>query len=92
MIDFEWNPQKAEINRKKHHVSFEEASSVFGDKLSVTYPDPEHSIHEERFVMIGLSDKQRVLVISHMYRGETVRIISARLAAKQEQRFYEYGN
>jgi uncharacterized protein len=91
-MDFEWNPQKAEINSKKHGVSFEEASSVFGDMLSVTYPDPKHSINEERFIMIGLSDKQRVLVISHIYRGETVRIISARSATKLEQRFYEYGN
>ncbi|KOR29029.1 hypothetical protein TI03_03340 [Achromatium sp. WMS1] len=91
-MDFEWNPQKAEINSKKHGVSFEEASSVFGDTLSVTYPDPEHSMNEERFVMIGLSSKQQVLVISHMYRGKTVRIISARPATKREQRFYEHGN
>ncbi len=91
-MDFEWNPQKAEINSKKHGVSFEEASSVFGDTLSVTYPDPKHSINEERFIMIGLSDRQRVLVISHMYRGETVRIISARPATKRERRFYEHGN
>ncbi len=91
-MDFEWNSQKAEINSKKHGVSFEEASSVFGDTLSVTYPDPQHSINEERFVMIGLSDKQRVLVISHRYCGETVRIISARPATKREQRFYEHGN
>lgn len=91
-MDFEWNPQKAEINSKKHGVAFEEASSVFGDTLSVTYPDPEHSTNEERFVMIGISSKQRVLVISHMYHGETVRIISARPATKREQRFYEHGN
>ncbi|MCB0197044.1 MAG: BrnT family toxin [Anaerolineae bacterium] len=91
-MDFEWNPLKAEINGKKHDVSFEEASSVFGDTLSVTYPDPKHSIDEERFIMIGLSDKRRVLVISHMYRGETVRIISARPATKRERRFYEHGN
>jgi uncharacterized protein len=91
-MDFEWNPQKAEINSKKHSVSFEEASSVFGDTLSVTYPDPKHSINEERFIMIGLSDKQRVLVISHAYRGETIRIISARPATKRERQFYEHGN
>ncbi|SEH05181.1 BrnT family toxin [Candidatus Venteria ishoeyi] len=91
-MDFEWNPQKAEINNRKHGVSFDEASSVFGDFLSVTYPDPDHSIKEERFVMIGLSSKQRILVVSHTYRGETVRIISARTATKREQRFYEHGN
>jgi uncharacterized protein len=91
-MDFEWNPLKAEINSNKHSVSFEEATSVFGDTLSVTYPDPKHSIDEERFIMIGLSDKQRVLVISHVYRGETVRIISARPATKWERQFYEHGN
>ncbi|OUD14117.1 BrnT family toxin [Thioflexithrix psekupsensis] len=91
-MDFEWNPLKAEINSNKHSVSFEEATSVFGDTLSVTYPDPKHSINEERFIMIGLSDKQRILVISHVYRGETVRIISARPATKRERQFYEHGN
>ena len=88
-MDFEWHPQKADINIKKHGVSFEEASSVFGDSLSVTYPDPDHSIQEERFLMIGLSNKHRILVISHMYYNETVRIISARQTTKREQRFYE---
>ena len=91
-MDFEWNAQKAEINNKKHGISFDEASTVFGDALSVTYPDPDHSIHEERYVMIGLSNKNRILVISHIYHGETVRIISARQATKPERRFYEYGN
>lgn len=91
-MDFEWNREKAEINSRKHGVYFEEASSVFGDSLSITYPDPKHSIDEERFIMIGLSDKRRILVISHAHRGETVRIISARLATKREQRFYEHGN
>ena len=91
-MDFEWNPQKAAINIRKHGISFDEASSVFGDNLSITYPDPDHSIQEERFIMIGLSSKQQILVVSHMYRGETIRIISARPATKREQRFYEYGN
>ena len=91
-MDFEWNPQKAEINNNKHGISFDEATTVFGDTLSITYLDPDHSIQEERFVMLGLSSKHRILVISHMYRGETVRIISARLATKRERRFYEHGN
>ena len=91
-MDFEWNPKKAEINSRKHGVFFEEASSVFGDPLSVTYPEPKHSIDEERFIMIGLSDKRRILVISHVHRCETVRIISARLATKRERQFYEHEN
>jgi uncharacterized protein len=89
MMDFEWNPHKAEINYKKHGVSFEEASTVFGDILSMIYPDPDHSNQEERYLMIGLSNKRRVLVISHVERDEVIRIISARQATKREQLFYE---
>jgi uncharacterized DUF497 family protein len=88
-MDFEWNLQKADINEKKHGVSFDEASSVFGDYLSFTYPDSEHSILEERYIIIGLSIKNRILVISHTQRVESIRIISARQATKQEREFYE---
>jgi uncharacterized DUF497 family protein len=90
-MNFEWNLQKADINLKKHSVSFEEGSTVFGDILSMTYPDPDHSVQEERYLIMGLSNKNRVLIISHVYHGETVRIISARPATKREQYFYEYG-
>jgi len=88
-MDFEWNLQKADINEKKHGVSFDEASSVFGDYLSFTYPDSEHSILEERYIIMGLSIKNRILVISYMQRVESIRIISARQATKQEREFYE---
>ena len=88
-MDFEWDPQKAEINSEKHEVSFEEASTVFGDYLSFTYSDPEHSIQEERYIIIGLSSNNRVLIISHTQRGESIRIISARRATKRERDFYE---
>lgn len=88
-MDFDWNPQKAEINSKKHGVEFEEAASVFGDYFSITYPDLEHSFDEPRYIMIGLSNKSRVLIISHTQRGETIRIISARMATKRERGFYE---
>jgi len=64
-MDFEWDSRKADINSKKHGVSFDEAATVFGDFLSFTYPDSEHSILEERFIIIGLSSKNRILVISH---------------------------
>jgi len=92
MIDFEWNPQKAEINHKKHGITFDEASTVFEDTLSVTYPDPDHSQQEERYLIIGVSSQYQVLVISHTYRSETIRIISARPATKRERIFYEHGN
>lgn len=88
-MDFEWNSEKADINVKKHGVSFEEASTVFGDYLSFTYPDSAHSIQEERYIMIGLSNKNRILVISHTQRGERIRIISTRQATKRERDFYE---
>lgn len=90
-MDFEWNVQKAKSNEKKHDVSFEEASTVFGDVLSVTFPDPEHSIQEDRYLMIGLSEKYKVLVVSHTYRNESIRIISARQATLKEKKFYEHG-
>ena len=88
-MDFEWNSQKAGINEKKHGVSFDEASTVFGDYLSFTYPDSGHSILEERYILMGLSNKNRILVISHTKRGESIRIISARQATKREIDFYE---
>ncbi|MEQ1531818.1 MAG: BrnT family toxin [Methylococcales bacterium] len=88
-MDFEWDPQKAEINSKKHEVSFEEASTVFGDFLSLTYPDASHSILEERYIILGLSSNNRILVIAHTQHGECIRIISARQATKRERDFYE---
>ena len=90
-MDFEWNIQKADSNAKKHNISFEEASTVFGDGLSMTFPDPEYSVQEDRFLMIGLSDTYKVLVVSHTYREENIRIISAREATLRERKFYEHG-
>ena len=90
MIDsFEWNPKKAETNLKKHGVSFEEAASVFFDPLSLTVPDPLHSDEEKRFIITGLSDRQRQLVVVHTDRGDKIRIISARLTTPNEKRKYE---
>jgi hypothetical protein len=91
VMNFEWNLQKAILNYKKHEVSFEKACTVFKDTLSTTFPDLDHSIQEERYLIIGLSGKNRILVISHLYKGQTIRIISARLATKRERTFYEYG-
>ncbi len=91
-MNFEWNPLKADINLKKHKVSFEEAKTVFSDTLSFTYPDPDHSIDENRYLIIGISKDSRILVISHTYRNDSIRIISAKSAKKREKKFYEQGN
>lgn len=91
-MEFEWNPDKAAQNLEKHGVSFQEAATVFNDPLSMTFPDPDHSIGESRYVIIGLSRFEQLLVVAHTDRGEKVRIISARKATRQERRFYEQGN
>ena len=91
-LNFEWDVQKAAINKNKHGVSFEEASTVFGDPLSLTIDDPLHSISEERFIIIGKSYQQRTLVVVHTERGNKIRIISARLATSREKKTYEENN
>jgi uncharacterized protein len=91
-MEFEWNPEKAVINRRKHSISFQEAATVFDDSLSVTFPDPDHSIGESRYVIIGMSALGQLLVVSHTDRGNRTRIISARKASRQEKRFYEEGS
>ena len=89
MLIFEWEPQKAKSNLKKHGVSFEEASTAFQDTLSLAIDDPLHSIDEERVVLIGMSNKNRLLVVVHAERGDNIRIISARKATKEERKNYE---
>ena len=91
-MEFEWNPDKARLNFEKHDVSFPEAVTVFNDPLSLTFPDPEHSIGESRYIIIGTSRLGQTLVIAHTERGEKIRIISARKATRQEKRFYEEGS
>ncbi|MBE9145223.1 BrnT family toxin [Planktothrix mougeotii] len=90
-MKFEWNPDKAARNLEKHGVSFQEAVTVFNDPLSVTFPDPNHSIGESRYIIIGISRFGQILIVAHTDRLERVRIISARKATRQEQRFYEQG-
>ncbi len=91
-LKFEWNVNKANLNEKKHGVSFEEASSVLSDLLSITISDPLRREDEERWVTIGQSNKRRILVVVHTERGDAIRIISARLANTHEQNRYEnYG-
>ena len=89
MLKFEWEPQKAKINLKKHGVSFAEASTAFEDVLSLTIDDPLHSSEEERLVLIGMSFKNRLTIVVHTERGDNIRIISARKATKKERKYYE---
>ena len=91
-IKFEWDKRKARQNLRKHRVDFAEASTVFADTLSITIPDPDHSENEERWVTMGLSNRQRLLVVVHTEEEETIRIISARMADRLERRKYEEGD
>lgn len=91
-IKFGWDPGKARRNLRKHGIDFEEASTVFADTLSITIPDPDHSEDEERWVTMGLSNRQRLLVVVHTEEEETIRIISARTADRLERRKYEEGD
>ena len=89
-IQFEWDPKKAQANLRKHKVSFEDAQSVFSDEQALLIDDPDHSEEEERFVLLGLSQSLRLLVVVHCYRaeGRVIRIISARKADADEQSIY----
>ena len=89
MLFFEWDQNKAKKNVKFYGVSFDEASTTFGDPLSLTIYDPLHSEEEDRFVLIGNSYQNRILVVVHTERGEYIRIISARKANKNERKYYE---
>lgn len=86
---FEWDPQKSKLNLSKHKVSFEEASTVFNDPLSRTFNDPDHSIDEQRFIIIGHSDKNRLLFVCHTDDEKIVRIISARDVTQGERKYHE---
>jgi uncharacterized DUF497 family protein len=86
---FEWAPEKAAVNQRKHGVTFEEAATVFADFLSRTMPDPEHGSEEGRFITIGCSVRERVLFVVHTDRGERFRLISARKANRKERIEYE---
>jgi uncharacterized DUF497 family protein len=85
---FEWDTAKAAANLRKHGVSFAEAIHAFGDPLSLLQPDPSHSTGEARFLVLGLSDKRRLLVVAFADRDLVTRIISARLATRRERRRY----
>lgn len=88
-MEFEWDQEKAVSNLLKHGVSFEEAATVFSDFLSTTIPDPLHSEVEDRFITMGVSSTQRLLVVVHTDREDRIRLISARLATRYERKQYE---
>ncbi|MBU1344404.1 MAG: BrnT family toxin [Proteobacteria bacterium] len=89
-ITFEWDNVKNESNQKKHGVSFEEAQTVFFDESAIQFEDPDHSIDEDRFLLLGFSQRLKVLVVCHCYRSNEliIRIISARKATLKEQKVY----
>ena len=91
-MEFEWDDAKAVANEAKHGVSFAEAMTVFGDPLSLTGYDPQHSDDEDRYVTMGQSVDGRLLVVSHTDRSEKIRVISAREASRGERKDYEDGN
>ena len=88
-VHVRWDPRKARSNLRKHKVSFEEASSVFDDSLSVTKPDPDHSLDENRFLTLGVSFNHRRLLVPHTEDPNEIRIISARLPTPTERYVYE---
>lgn len=90
---FEWDEIKNQTNKKKHGISFEQVKSVFEDDLAILFDDPDHSLDEERFLIIGMSEEKGICIVSHCYRGldDKIRIISARKATKTEQNVYING-
>ena len=88
-MQFEWNTEKAEANLKKHQVLFDEAETVFDDPLFVIFADPDHSFEENRFIIMGESNQNRLLVVSYTERSPSTRLISAREATRSERKKYE---
>lgn len=89
LLEFAWDPTKAKSNLRKHRVSFEEAASAFSDVLAAVYEDPDHSVREKRYLMIGTSEQGRLLHIAYADQGKQIRIITARKVTKRERELYE---
>lgn len=89
-IKFEWDNNKAKINLEKHGITFDEASTAFADQNAILFDDPDHSMEEERFMLLGMSSQAKMLIVCHCYRGadDIIRIISARKATKTEEKQY----
>ena len=90
-VEFEWDRDKAEANLLKHEVPFDEAKTVFADPVYIDFYDPDHSDHEERYIIIGESQRHRTLTVSYTERGDEIRLISARRATPKEREDYEEG-
>lgn len=88
-LRFSWDGRKAAMNIRKHGIGFAEAAAAFEDLQSITISDPDHSAREQRFLLIGRTRRQRLVVVAHVERGETTRIISARPACRRERKAYE---
>jgi uncharacterized DUF497 family protein len=88
-IDFDWDPFKAEQNRRKHGVTFEEGQSVFDDPMAISFVDPDHSPIEDRELILGYSTTGRLIIVSYTHRGPIARIINARTATRRERSDYE---
>jgi len=88
-LTFEWDSMKAGENLRRHGISFEEASTAFQDPLSRTIHDPDHSDEEDRFLLLGQTDRGRLVVVSHTERGSRIRLINARIAERRERKTYE---
>ncbi len=91
-MEFEWDDGKAQSNLAKHGVSFDDAASIFGDPLAVTWHDPDHSEEEDRFLTIGSSERGKLLIVAHTDRGDRIRIINARPTTTAERKGYENGH
>jgi hypothetical protein len=89
VLQFIWDRDKAAANLRKHRVDFEEAATAFGDPLSITIPDPDHSVGEERWLLVGQSSGGRLLVVAHTEHGDEIRLINARPATRRERGTYE---
>ncbi|MFH1323482.1 MAG: BrnT family toxin [Methanobacteriota archaeon] len=90
-MKIEWDPIKAKRNLKKHGVSFKEAATALSDPMAITGCDPDHSVYEERYITFGVSERGRLVVVSHTEEGDTIRIISVRKTSKGERELYEEG-
>lgn len=88
-MEFEWDTEKDHLNQGKHGVSFDEASTAFGDPFALTIDDPDHSVKEQQFLTTGYSERQRLLIVAHVDRDERIRIINARDVTATERRTYE---
>jgi uncharacterized DUF497 family protein len=88
-MEFKWDPKKAAKNLRKHKVSFKEAATVFSDPLSATVPDPDHSEEENRYIIVGMANRFRQLIVSFAEQGDCIRIISARELTRTERKTYE---